>query len=78
MVTVYDEDEDEEDDKKGKGKRKGREVTMVMGLEEAKWERLCRAWCRGSGPLGAADTEHGGQGEQTWQMKAIIAWCHWN
>jgi hypothetical protein len=43
-ITVYDGDDGEWEDKEGKGKAKGREVTMVMGLEKYKWTKLCRAW----------------------------------
>lgn len=36
--TVY-------DDQDGQGEnKKGREVKMVMGLEEDEWRRLCKAW----------------------------------
>ena len=36
-ITVYDNED-------GEGKAKGREVTMVMGLEKRKWAKLCKAW----------------------------------
>jgi len=36
-ITVYDNEDGEE-------KAKGREVTMVMGLEKLKWAKLCKAW----------------------------------
>jgi len=38
-VTVYDDEDGEGENKKG------REVAMVMGLEKAEWEKLCKAWC---------------------------------
>jgi len=49
MITVYDGEDAEWKDKKGKGMAKGREVTMVMGLEKDKWTKLCEArlaWTR--------------------------------
>jgi hypothetical protein len=42
-IAVYDDANEGGNDKKGKGKAKGREVTMVMGLEKDTWTRLCSA-----------------------------------
>ena len=54
-ITVYDDEDAEWKDKKGKGTAKGREVTMVMGLEKDKWTKLCKARFDWAGMVKEAD-----------------------
>ena len=42
-ITIYDNKDGECEDKRDKETAKSREVRMVMGLEEDKWTRLCKA-----------------------------------